>query len=354
MPRFRFSNAPDSQIDPFNAGDPIMPGDEPEWLDEEPADEEEAPYAPHGEKDGEPHKVSDDYQAPTTRSHDYDAPSIEGAPAPTPASRAPSLGKQWQQAAEGARRAQGRSRKGATLGCVVALAVAVTLFGVVGDLLVGCVSLVTETVADGVDAVFFENGVTFDDYVSDGGGSWRDTADELDLAAGEAVERRMGELLADPASGELHERVVAYLDEELLRWEGYTAAELGIDADAWATWALSDVTCEVSSIYAYDDGTGTAYLDIEARNLSSVINEADAALFDYLSEHDLALPGEQDMPELTDEQRAGAGAVWDEAMELAEPTGYSFVSVELVRTDGAWALDEADLEDALEDALGLY
>lgn len=350
MPRFRFSNAPDSQIDPFNAGDPIMPGDEPEWLDEEPADEEETPYAPHGEKDGEPHKVSDDYRAPTTRGHGYDAPSIEEAPTP----RAPSLGQQWQRTAEGARRAQGRSRKRTTLGCVVALAVAVTLFGVVGDLLVSCVSLVTETVADGVDAVFFENGVTFDDYVSDGGGDWRDTADELDLAAGEAVERRMGELLADPASGELHERVVAYLDEELLRWEGYTAAELGIDADAWATWALSDVTCEVGSIYAYDDGTGTAYLNIEARDLSSVINEADADLFDYLSEHDLALPGEQDMPELTDEQRAGAGAVWDEAMELAEPTGYSFVSVELVRTDGAWALDEADLEDALEDALGIY
>ena len=348
MPRFRFSNAPDSQIDPFNAGDPIMPGDEPEWLDEEPADEEETPYAPHGEKDGEPHKVSDDYRAPTTRGHGYDAPSIEEAPTP----RAPSLGQQWQRTAEGARRAQGRSRKRTTLGCVVALAVAVTLFGVVGDLLVSCISLVTETVADGVDAVFFENGVTFDDYVSDGGGDC--TADELDLAAGEAVERRMGELLADPASGELHERVVAYLDEELLRWEGYTAAELGIDADAWATWALSDVTCEVSSIYAYDDGTGTAYLDIEARNLSSVINEADAALFDYLSEHDLALPGAQNRPELTDEQRAGAGAVWDEAMELAEPTGYSFVSVELVRTDGTWALDEADLEDALEDALGLY
>lgn len=354
MPRFRFSNAPDSQIDPFNAGDPIMPGDEPEWLDEEPADEEEAPYAPHGEESGEPHKVSDNYQAPTTRDHGYDAPSIEEAPTPTAGPRTPSLGQQWQRAAEGARRAQGRTRKRTTLGCVVALVVAVTLFGVVGDLLVGCVPLVTETVADGIDAVFFDNGVTFDDYVSDGSGSWRDTADELDLAAGEAVERRMGELLADPASGELHERVVAYLDEDLLRWQGYTAAELGIDADAWATWALSDVTCEISSIYAYDDGTGTAYLDIEARDLSSVISDADTALFDCLSEYDLALTHAQDKPELTDEQRAAVGAAWSEAMELAEPTGYSFVSVELVRTDGTWALDEADLEDALEDALGLY
>ena len=184
MPRFRFSNAPDSQIDPFNAGDPIMPGDEPEWLDEEPADVEEPAYAPHGEESGEPHKVSDNYQAPTTRDHGYDAPSIEEAPTPTAGPRTPSLGQQWQRATEGARRAQGRIRKRTTPGCVVALVVAVTLFGVVGDLLVGCVSLVTETVADGVDAVFFDNGVTFDDYVSDGSGSWRDTADELDLAAG--------------------------------------------------------------------------------------------------------------------------------------------------------------------------
>ena len=354
MPRFRFSNAPDSQIDPFNAGDPIMPGDEPEWLDEEPADEEETPYAPHGEKDGEPHKVSDDYQAPTTRSHDYDAPSIEGAPAPTPASRAPSLGKQWQQAAEGARRAQGRSRKRATLGCVVALAVAVTLFGVVGDLLVSCVSLVTETVADGVDAVFFENGVTFDDYVSDGGGDWRDTADELDLAAGKAVERRMGELLADPASGELHERVVAYLDEELLRWEGYTAAELGIDADAWATWALGSVSYEISSVYAYDDGTGSAYLNAEAYGLSSMISDADTDLFSYLDEHDLRIREGEEPAQLSEEQRAEVAELWSDACEEAASPRDMFVSVELSLVDGVWTIDEESFEETFESVLALY
>ena len=350
MPRFRFSNAPDSQIDPFNAGDPIMPGDEPEWLDEEPADEEETPYAPHGEKDGEPHKVSDDYRAPTTRGHGYDAPSIEEAPTP----RAPSLGQQWQRTAEGARRAQGRSRKRTTLGCVVALAVAVTLFGVVGDLLVSCVSLVTETVADGVDAVFFENGVTFDDYVSDGGGDWRDTADELDLAAGEAVERRMGELLADPASGELHERVVAYLDEELLRWEGYTAAELGIDADAWATWALTGATYELSSVYAYDDGTGSAYFDTEARNLYGIISEADAELSDYLDEHDLSVRGDETPAPLSEGQRAEVAALWQDACERSGSPEDGFVGVELARTDGTWTVDEESLDEALGSALGLY
>ena len=46
MSRFRFSSTPDSQVDPFNAGDPVMPGGEPEWLGDEP---EDVGYAPHGE-----------------------------------------------------------------------------------------------------------------------------------------------------------------------------------------------------------------------------------------------------------------------------------------------------------------
>ena len=187
----------------------------------------------------------------------------------------------------------------------------------VGDLLVGCVSLVTETVADGVDAVFFDNGVTFDDYVSDGSGSWRDTADELDLAAGEAVERRMGELLADPASGELHERVVAYLDEELLRWEGYTAAELGIDADAWATWALGSVSYEISSVYAYDDGTGSAYLNAEAYGLSSMISDADTDLSSYLHDRGLRVQEGEEPAQLSEEQRAEVAELCDDVVLVA-------------------------------------
>ena len=356
MSRFRFSSTPDSQIDPFNAGDPIMPGDEPEWLaDEEFDDEWEEPsYAPHGDRDGEPHKSADDYQAPTTRGHDYDAPSIDEAGAPAPERRAPSIGRQWRKAITDVRNSHERPSKRATCGCAVLIIIAFSLYISLVDPLVSCVFHATETVADGVYTVFFDDGASFDDYVSDGGGNWRDTADELDLAAGEAVELRMDELLSDPASGELHERVVAYLDEQLLRWEGYTAAELGIDAGAWATWALSDVTCEVSSIYAYTDGTGTAYLDIESRNLSSVINDADEGLYDYLSEHDLTTFGEQEPHELTDEQRADVSAIWDEAMEHADPTEFSFVSVDLSLVDGTWTLDEEDLEESFESALGLY
>ena len=99
MAAFRFSRSDESQVDPFNAGEPEMPGGEPDFLAED--DEPEVEYAAHGEPGGTPHKPEDNYQAPTTRSHDYDARWIEGAAAPAAGPRVPRLGQQWQRAALG-------------------------------------------------------------------------------------------------------------------------------------------------------------------------------------------------------------------------------------------------------------
>lgn len=344
MPRFTFSDRDDAQVDPFTAGDPVMPGDEPAWVGDgdenlEDADAEgyeEPDYAPHGERGGEPHKRVDNYQAPTTRSRGYDAPSTEDAPA---------RGVTRLAAARGRRRGCGC----VTLIVSVAL-VAIALGGAFAD----WVATEGPSLSDGIDALLDDDGVTFDDYVSDGDADWRDTADELDLAAGEAVEQRLNELLADPAAGSLHDRAAAYLDEELQSWEGYTAAELGIDADAWATWALTGATYELSSVYAYDDGTGSAYFDTEARNLNSIISEADTELYDYLSEHGLsARDGEEPAP-LSEEQRAEVAALWQDACERAASPEGAFVSVELARVGETWTVDEESLDEALESALGLY
>ena len=98
MPRFRFMRADDSQVDPFNAGDPVMPGDEP-WADDEPDPDEDAfeaeNYEPHGEEGGTPHKAGDDYRAPTKRGRAYDAPSIDEEAAPKGGRP---LGPEWQRA----------------------------------------------------------------------------------------------------------------------------------------------------------------------------------------------------------------------------------------------------------------
>ncbi len=344
MPHFRFSSTPDGQIDPFNAGDPVMPGDEPAWADDEDAGlggnedargHEEPDYAPHGEQGGEPHKRDDNYQAPTTRRRDYDAPSTEDAPA------------------HGGARPAAAGRRGGR-GCMVLIVSAVLVVVALGGAFADWVATEGPSLSDDIDALLDDDGITFDDYVSDGDADWRDTADELDRAAGEAVEQRLDGLLADPAAGPLHDRAAAYLDEELQSWEGYTAAELGIDADAWATWALTGATYELSSVYAYDDGTGSAYFDTEARNLYGIISEADAELSDYLDEHDLSVRGDETPAPLSEGQRAEVAALWQDACERSGSPEDGFVGVELARTDGTWTVDEESLDEALGSALGLY
>lgn len=344
MPHFRFSSTPDGQIDPFNAGDPVMPGDEPAWADDEDAGlggnedargHEEPDYAPHGEQGGEPHKRDDNYQAPTTRRRDYDAPSTEDAPA------------------HGGARPAAAGRRGGR-GCMVLIVSAVLVVVALGGAFADWVATEGPCLSDDIDALLDDDGITFDDYVSDGDADWRDTADELDRAAGEAVEQRLDGLLADPAAGPLHDRAAAYLDEELQSWEGYTAAELGIDADAWATWALTGATYELSSVYAYDDGTGSAYFDTEARNLYGIISEADAELSDYLDEHDLSVRGDETPAPLSEGQRAEVAALWQDACERSGSPEDGFVGVELARTDGTWTVDEESLDEALGSALGLY
>lgn len=139
MQRLTFSSTPESQIDPFNAPDPVMPGEEPEWLVDDARDDEPS-YAPHGERGGEPHKDSDGYRAPTTRGHDYDAPSIDEAPKPARRSAAQSLGRQWQQAADAARRGGRTAQASSTATWIAVVILVLTLIGFFGDILDSCTS----------------------------------------------------------------------------------------------------------------------------------------------------------------------------------------------------------------------
>ena len=130
------------------------------------------------------------------------------------------------------------------------------------------------------------------------------------------------------------------------RWSGA--------CDAWATWALTGATYELSSVYAYDDGTGSAYFDTEARNLNSIISEADTELYDYLSEHGLSVRDGEEPAPLSEEQRAEVAVLWQDACERAASPEGAFVSVELARVGETWTVDEESLDEALESALGLY
>lgn len=342
MAAFRFSRTEGSQVDPFNAGEPELPGGEPETLAEADEPEGQLEYAAHGEPGGTPHKPEDDYRAPVTRGHDYDAPSIDGPRRPrrTRARRSPAPSGEVRERTARDRRVVTR---------VIVLLVILVSFG---SSLVSCAVGLVGSAADGIGSameslgdVFFEeeDDAEWDDYVPE-----QDADDE---SAAAALRAHLSELLADPASGELHDRVAACLDEKMLTIEGYHASELGLDADELATFVLEGTDVEVAYAYAFSDGTASAYAEVTARSANELFWTLDDAFGDYLLDNDLwgrdhALPDEA--------QRAHIAAAAEEALaSFAEPDASTYVFL-LERTGDAWAVDEQDLDETVESIFGLY
>lgn len=339
MAAFRFSRTEGSQVDPFNAGEPELPGGEPDVLAEAGEPEGQVEYAPHGEPGGTPHKPEDDYRAPTTRGHDYDAPSIDEPRRPRR--------KRARRSPAPSGEVQGRTvRDRRVVTKVIVLLVILVSFG---SSLVSCAVGLVGSAAEGVGSAMEDLGAIF--FEEDDGDDYVPEQDADDESAVAALEARLAKLLADPASGELHDRVASYLDEKMLTIEGYNAAELGLDADALATYVLEGLDAEVSYAYAFDDGTASAYAEVAARSANELFWALNDAFGEYLLDNDLwgrdvALPDEA--------QRAHVAAAAEEVLaSFTEPETYTYAFL-LERAGGAWAVNEQDLDETLESILGLY
>ena len=223
-------------------------------------------------------------------------------------------------------------------------------------------SCVADAVGGVVDAV---EGVFADDEPA---GGWSDAFSDSDArpyftdagdAEGEAVlealDARMEVLLADPSSGMLHELVANHLSDKLLSLLGYTADELGIDVDAWATWYLGQVSFEMDSAYA-DGGSGTAYAYVTAPDANEIVWDFYDEVSDYLLDNDLwGHYGSADSVALPNaEQREHIRSAFDEVTAAAEPVEPVLLSAYVDYVGGEWVVDEQDLVDSLSDALWLY
>ena len=388
MAAFRFSRTDDSQMDPFNAGEPELPGGKPDSLsggepelrqgpkprepqgpgpqqgsdsqtrregpkprrEQEPKPRPKPRYTAHGEPGGEPHKRADDYQAPVTTGHDYDAPSTDDPPRePRPRKE---RARKTHPEPDGAGGQTERGRRP-----LVRLVVVIVLLATFGPLLVGGTESLVVAATEGVYGVVEDLGYLADAFFDDLEDTNPDEdilvveQDEDDLAAAAALEARLDALLAEGDGGTLHELVSSYFEDKVLSVESYAAEQLGLDTEMIARRFLEDVSAEVDYAYAFSDGTASAYATIISGSGNGLFWALEDAIGSYLAERGLWGQGAAS-PTAADRERVAELA--EEALEGYDGQVSYFVGFDLELVDGEWVIDERDLLETLEYALDLY
>lgn len=168
----------------------------------------------------------------------------------------------------------------------------------------------------------------------------------LDIAA-----TRLNEVSS--ADGPERERIVAFLNTYFVNSLGYTTEELGIDADAFAVWALQNFSYEIESCYVHtDEGTAAVYFNVWCPSASTIANTADEAIFDRLYQE---IDFFADVPEpLTDAQKDQVRALFAEALDDSWQDDPGFSCIDFVFEDGEWKADEDSFADEMDLVLGIW
>ena len=119
---------------------------------------------------------------------------------------------------------------------------------------------------------------------------------------------------------------------------GYTCEELGIDANAYADWALSNFSYRIDSCYAHtDEGTASLYLYTWGPDLLDMRATLRQSVYSYMSELDTDEAGAK--RPLAENEQAHIRGLLAEAIENAEMDSESFLGFQLAFEDGTWVLD---------------
>lgn len=168
----------------------------------------------------------------------------------------------------------------------------------------------------------------------------------LDIAAA-----RLNEVSS--ADGPERERIVTFLNTYFVNSLGYTTEELGIDADAFAVWALQNFSYEIESCYVHtDEGTAAVYFNVWCPSASTIANTADEAIFDRLYQE---IDFFADVPEpLTDAQKDQVRALFAEALDDSWQDDPGFSCIDFVFENGEWKADEDSFADEMDLVLGIW
>lgn len=328
----------DKQVDPFTAGEPTLPWDEPSSLEglfsleddeAEPCAFDEGPY------DG-PTKAPDSYEAPDSRAVETDRHSR------TNETRERKRRERAERAVERrARKAapqdkQARPRVARFVRAILLIVIFVNLLPFALDIADRVVSDIASS-ADPEPQPPFEDpeapSVDADEIEPE---IDRSALNEDELACVEACDSYL-QAVAD-GQGPQRADVVAVLEQHMEDSLGYSCEDLGIDSNAYADWVLSNFSYRITSCYAWtDEGSASVYLYAWAPDTFGAIASASQSIFNYLGE--LGIDNPSSMRPLTEEERERVRNLFAETIENAEMDSESFLGFDLILEDGTWALD---------------
>lgn len=236
-------------------------------------------------------------------------------------------------------------------GCSITIGIiflATLLLGVVAN----CGSMmITSTI--GADVPLIEaTGKSDDDTEENDAAKAQDDAEAEDRAVSDAATARLDNLFDDPATGDLIKRG---LDRQLKTNFGYTADELGIDATAYEKWFLGTIDYRLNRAQAYGDDTGFAAFDVTSPDIYRIFNDFYTKTSDYvLSNRLYGTYGPDGVAvALTDEQKAQMSSYFNEALSKAAIRDDGYLSAWLSKgNDGTWMVDDTSLRETLTYLVG--
>ncbi len=327
-----------AQVDPFTAGEPTLPWDEPgsfEGLFSLEDDEAEPCAFDEGPYDG-PTKAPDSYEAPDSRAVETDRPSK------TDEARERKRRERAERAVERrARKAapqdkQARPRAFGFVRAIFIFVILVNLLPLAIDIIGGVISDIisdsptdTEAHYEDVDEPSYDED-QIDPEID------RSALDQDELACVEASESYLRAIM-DQASPE-RAAVVDTLEQNMLDSVGCTCEDLGIDSSAYADWVLSNFSYRITSCYTRpDEGTASLYLYVWCPDTFDIVSTARRSIFNYLDER--GVDAGHSMRPLSEEERARVGGMFTEAVQNAETDSESFLGFSLTLEGDAWVLD---------------
>ena len=363
-----------TELTPFNAGEPIMPWDDTSaWHDapddcalddgsyHAPVKNEDVYEAPEekSEESGTTEHVQRTVKATATKRarnvsqssrSKHRSEKRSSSPAPIQQEEQTDTLRNARSEIVDAAKSGKNSKDGKLKRRIILIVVAIALcFGLVGSV-ISCTVDIVESV---MDEIFPSDDYSSYDSDYDYSSQSSHDYDADETAVKETVQTKLDEALADTDGTK--SRCIAVLDKQLKSGLGFTSEELGIDTDAFAAWAVPQISMEITSAYAFDED-GSAYLESTHPDLYSLVSNYSNATSKYFYKHELTGAYDDDATgtALNDAQKAHMAAAFSDVLSTFDETSISTERLELDREDEGWSIEQDDFDAAMRVLLGDY